>query len=129
MANAAGLAGIAVGGAVGALLRHGVGALVHRAVAPAAGFPWGTLAVNVGGCLVIGALAGLDLRGLPLPYGARLAIVVGLLGGFTTFSSFGIETFRLFHAGQPGTALLYVALTNLASLAAVAAGFRLAGRF
>jgi len=128
MAHAGGLAGIAVGGACGALLRHGLGALVHRNFAPTGTFPWGTLAVNVVGCLAIGALAGLDLRGLPLPYGARLLLVVGLLGGFTTFSSFGIETFRMLHAGEFAPALLYVGLTNLAGLGAVALGFRIAGR-
>jgi CrcB protein len=128
MASVAGLAGVAVGGACGALLRHALGALVHRNFAPTSAFPWGTLAVNLVGCLAIGALAGLDLRGMPLPYGARLLIVVGLLGGFTTFSSFGIETFRMLHAGQFPSALLYVGLTNLAGLAAVALGFRIAGR-
>lgn len=122
----AALIGIALGGGVGALLRHGLGGAVQRAAG--AGFPWGTLVVNLLGCLAIGALAGLDGRGVTLPHGVRLALMVGLLGGFTTFSSLGLEAFRLLQVGEFSRALLYVGVSNTAGLAAVALGYRLVGR-
>jgi fluoride exporter len=126
--NFAAVLGIALGGACGALSRHAVGAAVQNAADPAHGFPWGTLVVNLLGCLAIGALAGYDARGGTLPAGTRLALAVGFLGGFTTFSSFGLETIRLLQAGEGVRAALYVAATNAVGLAAVALGFRLSGR-
>jgi CrcB protein len=120
--------GVALGGACGALSRYWLGGAVQRATDPAGGFPWGTLVVNVLGCLAIGALAGSDVRGGALSPGMRLALAVGFIGGFTTFSSFGLETIRLFQAGYGGRALLYVGASNLAALAAVALGWRLSGR-
>jgi len=63
-------------------------------------FPWGTLAVNAAGCFLIGVLATLaDVRGGVAP-GVRLFLVAGLLGGFTTFSTFGLETWRLVEDGR-----------------------------
>jgi CrcB protein len=91
---------VAAGGAAGSALRYGVGGLVHRLFA-ASTFPLGTLAVNLAGCLLIGAGFQLvESRGLFGEH-ARLLIFVGFLGGFTTFSAFGNETFNLFRSGQP----------------------------
>ncbi len=94
---------VAAGGCVGALLRWAVAGAVHRLTAEAA-FPWGTFAVNAAGCLAIGFLAELtELRG-GLGGPTRLFLFVGLLGGFTTFSTFGYETLALFREGSTGLA-------------------------
>ncbi|HEX6211557.1 MAG TPA: fluoride efflux transporter CrcB [Methylomirabilota bacterium] len=89
---------IAAGGALGAVARYGLAGLVHRVASP--WFPWGTFAVNLVGCAAFGLLAGVaEARGSLEP-GARAFLLVGLLGGFTTFSSFAFETFELVRAGQ-----------------------------
>ena len=85
---------IGLGGFVGALARYGLIRFVHRLVPPTT-FPYGTLAVNLVGCLIIGFLTGLaDSRQLFAPE-VRAFALVGLLGGFTTFSTFGYETLVL----------------------------------
>ena len=112
---------LAVAGAVGTLLRYGLAAWIGRAAGD--GFPWGTCAVNLLGCLAIGALAAWVDRNA-LPPGLRLALTVGLLGGFTTFSAFGLETFRLIEGTRWGLAASYVGVTNIAGLAAVWIGYR-----
>jgi len=89
---------IGVGGFIGAIARYGVGGLVHRSYSGA--FPWGTMIVNLAGCLVLGYLATLSED-----YGAfrpetRLFLFIGVLGGFTTFSTFGLETFSLLREGN-----------------------------
>lgn len=112
---------IFLGGGTGAVLRYGVQAGVLRYTGPA--FPWGTLAANVIGCLLIGALAtALPTDRLEL----RLALVVGLLGGFTTFSSFSHETLTLAQRGDVGLAVIYVLVSNGLGLAAAAIGWLLA---
>ena len=103
----AGLLWVAAGGGVGAVLRY----LLHQWIgATAAGFPLGTLVVNALGCFAIG-LAG---AGLSTAAGhateLRLLVVVGLLGGFTTFSTFGWETVALLREDRVGLALLNVVL-------------------
>lgn len=95
-----------VGGGIGSLMRY-LTALLMAAWFGAV-FPFGTLTVNVTGSLLIGLLATLaDERGILGPQ-ARLFLVVGLLGGFTTFSSFSLETFRLARDGEMTGALLNV---------------------
>jgi CrcB protein len=113
----------AAGGA-GTLLRYALaGAVQSRAGAE---FPWGTLAVNVLGCFAAGFLAtALEERSI-LPAELRIAILIGLLGGFTTFSSFGLETWRLLEAGQAPVALANAAGSVVSCLAAVAVGAALA---
>lgn len=82
------------GGFFGALARYGFSGLVHRQI-PLATFPYGTLAVNVLGCFAIGVMAGLaDSRQLFSPE-LRMFALIGILGGFTTFSTFGFETFAM----------------------------------
>ena len=84
---------IALGGAAGSVLRY----LLHGWLQRAAGirFPLGTLAVNVLGCLLIGCLAALFLAHSQIREEYRLGLTVGVLGGFTTFSTFSLETFKL----------------------------------
>ncbi len=102
---------IALGGAIGALLRFYLstwaGLLLSR------GFPYGTLLVNVIGSFLIGVLFVLLTVKWALPVYWRLGLLVGLLGAFTTFSAFSIETLVLVEAGEHLTALLNV-LTNVA---------------
>lgn len=91
------------GGGIGAVLRYVATGLVDRQAGPP--FPWGTLAVNVAGCLAIGLLVTLiEERGALSP-SLRLFFVTGLLGGFTTFSTFGIETWQLLEEGHYWLAL------------------------
>ena len=92
----------------------------------AAIFPWGTLAVNVLGCLLIGFLAVLFEERLLIAPATRTFLLIGLLGGFTTFSSFGFETFALARDGSTLLALANVATSVLAGLVAVVAGALLA---
>jgi CrcB protein len=115
--------GLVAGGAVGSLLRYVIGLAVARGTTSA--FPWGTLAVNLAGCFAIGLVAALGERSGGLTPVVRLTLVVGLLGGFTTFSSFGLETFRMLADGRWAGAAGYVMASNLAGLAAVWAGYRL----
>jgi CrcB protein len=108
---------VAFGGALGTLARWGLSTWTARAAGEA--FPWGTLLVNVLGCAAIGALAAAVKPG-PL----RIALQVGVLGGFTTYSAFALETWRLAAGGAPARAALYVLATNAACLAAVWLGAR-----
>ena len=115
------LALIAIAGAAGALLRYGVG----RAVQPET-FPAATLAVNVSGSFAIGFLAALFAERGGLPPELRTALVVGLLGSYTTFSAFSLETLRLAQDGAWASAALNVALNVAGALAAAWAGHALA---
>jgi CrcB protein len=122
------LAMIALGGAAGALLRFGVVELMKRLGGDT--FPVGTLVVNAIGCLAVGLIAGLIAGRLMSRDDALFALlVIGLLGGFTTFSAFGWETFELLNQKQFMRAGLYVLLSNGLGLAGVWAGFRFAAAF
>ena len=116
---------VAFGGALGSVLRHGVNRLTASRWTS---FPVGTVVVNLSGCFVIGLLAGLiATKRLSLPFYAREFVFVGILGGFTTFSTFSLETVWLAQQGYAGRAAAYVALSLALSLAAMAAGL-LVGR-
>ena len=94
---------VAAGGALGATARYVMADLVHRVSSPF--FPWGTFVVNVTGCFAFGLVAGVaDARGAIGP-STRAFVLVGVLGGFTTFSSFAFETMELLRAGQVPAAL------------------------
>ena len=88
---------IAAGGALGSVLRYLMSAWVHSLAGR--GFPYGTLAVNVLGCLLMGFLFALFVERLSWDGILRAGILIGVLGGFTTFSSFSIETFNLLEEG------------------------------
>lgn len=113
---------LALAGALGTLARYALGGWIARATG--GGFPWETCAVNVAGCFAIGALAALVDRG-HFSLATRVVCMAGFLGGFTTFSSFGLETFRLVADSDWARAVAYVGLTNLGGLAAVWGGYRL----
>ena len=118
------LALVGLGGMIGAIIRYGAGGLVHRLYAGR--FPLGTLLINAEGCLAIGFLFTMaEDRGVMSAY-ARLFVFVGVLGGFTTFSSFGYETFTLWRDGLAARALLNVAANMILGLAAVWVGHVLA---
>ena len=117
---------VGLGGAIGAMARHLLGGWVLHHTAQGR-FPAGTFAVNVLGCLLIGALAGLAERHALASPSLRVFLFTGVLGGFTTFSAFGLETLYLLRRGETGVAAAYVAGSVLLGLAAVWIGFRLAG--
>jgi CrcB protein len=113
------------GGFIGSVLRYWLSGIA-QGLGPRAAFPVGTLVVNVTGCLVIGVVAGLaEARGLG--EGVRTFLVVGLLGGYTTFSAFANETVAIARAGEPLWAGINVVASVAACLAAVWAGRALAG--
>ena len=114
---------IALGGAVGSVARYLMGRAVQGALH--LDFPTGTFAVNVVGCLIIGVLAKFFLHSqteLPL----RATLMIGFCGGFTTFSTFSLETLALIQGGEWGKASAYVVLSALVCVGATAAGFALA---
>lgn len=114
---------VGLGGAFGAIARWKLGGWVlHLTVQQK--FPYATFAVNVAGCLAIGILAGLAERHDMFGQATRLFLFTGLLGGFTTFSAFGLETLFLLRRGEPWIAALYVCASVLVGLAAVWAGWR-----
>lgn len=114
------LAAIALGGALGAVARYGVGQALPR---PAGTFPWSTFLINVSGCLLIGALMVLLVEVAGRPHRlARPFFGVGLLGGYTTFSAYTTEAQSLMDRGATSVALAYLFGTLLAALVAVQAG-------
>ncbi len=116
---------MAAGGMLGTLARWGLSTLVQRA--GAARFPWGTVSVNLAGCFAFGLIwAYADSRG-SLPAVARIALLTGFLGAFTTFSAFAFETVSLLQDGRWGWALANLVLQNAAGLALMGLGL-LAGR-
>lgn len=112
--------GIAAGGAIGAVLRHGVN--LGAAGLLGIGFPWGTLTVNLLGSLVMGLLAGVFTYLWNPPQEIRLFLTTGILGGFTTFSAFSLDAALLWEKGQPLPAAFYIGGSVLASMALVFAG-------
>lgn len=110
---------IASGGALGALLRYAVSGLALRLLG--ADFPWGTLCANLLGCFLIGLLWVLAERA-PHPQ-ANLFLFTGLLGAFTTFSTYSLESIYLLRSGEVLRGLLNIAVSNGLGLVAVLAGF------
>lgn len=112
---------VGVGGAVGSILRYWVSGYVQD-LSQSIGFPFGTLAVNLLGCLVIGILSQLgDDRGVFTPE-SRALIFIGVLGGFTTFSTFANESMNLFRDGENLPGIVNVAASLGLGLGAVVAG-------
>ncbi|MBA5804343.1 fluoride efflux transporter CrcB [Rhizobium changzhiense] len=111
---------VAVGGAIGSLLRYYVSQWALRLMGPS--FPWGTLAVNVVGCFVIGVFAELIARKFNASVELRLLLITGFLGGFTTFSAFSLDAISLFERGEAVAGSIYIAASVGLSMAAVIAG-------
>ena len=112
------------GGFLGSVFRYGLSGLVHRQ-ASLTTFPYGTLVVNLLGCLVIGVLAGLvESRQLFGPEFRRFALI-GLLGGFTTYSTFGYETFAMIRGAEYLRAVANVGIQVVLGLALVGVGYTL----
>ena len=113
---------VALGGAIGASARYGISVLL-----PATGFPWPTLVANLLGCCAIGWFVGHYSQAEWFLGGGRLFLVTGLLGGFTTFSAFSLETVQLAQAGQLSTAAVYVLVSLAACVAGAWLGLELGG--
>lgn len=114
---------VGLGGFVGAILRYGISGLVQKPFLST--FPYGTLVVNLIGCLAIGLVTGLvDSRQLFSP-AFRTFILIGVLGSFTTFSTFGYETFAMLRDGEVIRALGSVAIHVVLGLALVWLGYTL----
>lgn len=111
---------IAAGGAIGAVMRYGVSNGVH--VMLGRGFPWGTLTVNVFGSLLMGLLYVLMLERMSISAEWRGVLQVGLLGAFTTFSTFSIETLMLLENGESLKAVINIVASVLLCLLAVWVG-------
>jgi CrcB protein len=111
---------IAAGGAIGALLRYWTSVAVHSRLG--AGFPYGTLVVNVLGSLLMGFLYIWFIDRLAVGPAMRAFLFIGLLGAFTTFSTFSIETLNLMEAGQPGKAAINVIVSVTVCVAAAGLG-------
>ncbi|MBI1336403.1 MAG: fluoride efflux transporter CrcB [Phycisphaera sp.] len=119
---------IGIGGATGSLLRYSVSGWMQR-IGERLGdgsFPLGTLTVNVVGCFLIAVLNVALIGPWMVREEYRIGLLVGVLGGFTTFSSFGWETLSLVNNGQWAYAVTNIVLNNLLGLAAALAGYRLA---
>ncbi|MBV0891284.1 fluoride efflux transporter CrcB [Paracoccus sp. Z118] len=112
---------VALGGAMGATARYGVNRAAMTAFGP--GFPWATLIVNVAGSFAMGALVVMLAR---LGNAWAPLLMTGLLGGFTTFSAFSLDTLTLWQRGEHASAAAYVAASVGLSLLAIAAGLAFA---
>ena len=118
---------VALGGALGSLARYALGMWIYECTGTR--FPYGTFVINISGSFIIGfALTILDDH-LGLPPAWRLAIPIGFVGAYTTFSTFEYETMRLVNHGQAGMALLYIALSVVLGYGAVWAGMAAARPF
>ncbi|MEM7080343.1 MAG: fluoride efflux transporter CrcB [Pseudomonadota bacterium] len=113
---------VAIGGAGGALMRFGLGLLASNLL-----FPWGTLIINIAGCLAIGLCWSAFAHTEWFAAWGRALIVVGLLGGFTTFSAFSLETLQLVQNARLAAAASYVVASVLLCLLATFIGLRLGG--
>ena len=118
---------IALGGAAGTLARYGTSTALIR-VTERTGFPFGTLAVNLIGCFVIGYLNGLFLERMSIRPEYRLMLIVGFLGGYTTFSSFAWESASLLREKQYAAALTNLLVSNVVGVVFVVLGYGLGRR-
>lgn len=114
---------IAVAGLVGTLLRYWLSGYVAKQQGET--FPWGTMAVNLIGCLLTGVVFFVTEERLLVSHTVRTVILIGLLGGFTTFSSYGLQTFTLLRDGEFGLAVLNVVMSNTLGLFMVWLGYAL----
>jgi CrcB protein len=111
---------VAAGGALGSLSRYAVDRLIERRVASV--FPWSTFTINVTGCLVVGALVAALVDRHNTPEWLRVGLIMGVLGGYTTFSTFGQESYELLRGGHAGVGVVYAVGSLVAGVIAVALG-------
>ncbi|MBN2482792.1 MAG: fluoride efflux transporter CrcB [Candidatus Omnitrophica bacterium] len=111
---------IAIGGALGALLRYWVSGLVYRFTSGT--FPWGTLVVNLSGSFLIGLLWGM-FETTTVPQNIRLFLFIGILGSFTTFSTFSLENFHLLRDGEYMLAGINIAASLILGITLAVCGF------
>ena len=119
---------VAIGSAIGGVSRYGVGLVAARLWGQ--GFPAGTLLINIVGSFIIGLFGTLTLANGAMPASSdmRAFVMIGFCGGFTTFSSFSLQTLELLRAGEYFQAGLYILLSNALCLAGVFLGYWLATR-
>jgi len=117
---------IALGGAIGSVARAAISDAAVRLAGPF--FPWGTIFINITGSFIIGLFAALTVSGsrYGLHADARAFVMIGICGGYTTFSSFSLQTFDLLRDGKPWAALANVGISVALCLAAVALGYAIA---
>ena len=114
------IVGVALGGALGASARYGLDRLIERS--SNAVYPWSTFTINVTGCFAIALFLSAAAARAEMSPGWRYLFPVGFVGGYTTFSTYGYETYRLLQLGQAAGAAAYVAASNVLGLCAVVAG-------
>lgn len=114
---------VAVGGALGSVLRYGTSIFLAGLLGP--GFPYGVLFINITGCFVMGVVAGIGSFVWQWPEAVRVLVMVGFLGGYTTFSAFSLDVLTLVERGQHTTAVGYVFASVMGSLIAVFSGVAL----
>lgn len=112
---------VALGGGIGSVLRYALSMAVQRNMSVT--FPWGTLVVNILGCLVIGFLYGQSDKSFLISSDWRLFLMVGLCGGFTTFSAFSGEGFSLLQGGEVFSYFLYTGFSIFLGILAVYLGY------
>jgi CrcB protein len=118
---------VAAGGAVGSVARYLVGIGAGRLFGTE--FPWGTLIINVTGSFLIGAFAGLFATKLDLPQSTRIFLTIGVCGGFTTFSTFSLDSYYLIERGQTLASFAYMVTSVALSVGALIAALRLVRAF
>lgn len=114
------LIAVAAGGAIGAVCRYSVGLLAANLV-----FPWGTMIVNIAGSFLMGLLMAAFAQVWDASQATRLFLTVGILGGFTTFSAFSLDSILLLEKGQTLAAVFYIVASVILSLGALALGMML----
>lgn len=119
---------VSLGGAIGSVLRYAIGLLLPKSP-DLCSIPVSTLVVNGLGCLIIGGLFAVFPKENLDTNPAWLFGAIGILGGFTTFSTFGLDAFRLMREGSASNAILYVIATLILTLGCTALGFTIASKF
>jgi CrcB protein len=111
---------VALGGALGSLSRYTVDRLIERGSASV--FPWSTFAINMTGCVLVGAVIAALVDRHHTPEWLRVGMVMGFLGGYTTFSTYGQESYELLRGGHAGVGVVYAAGSVAVGVLAVALG-------
>lgn len=109
-------------GGVGTLARYGLDGWIQQRTGP--GFPYGILSINILGCFVLGLIGQYGLNHLSVPPDLRIGLTTGLMGGFTTFSTFGWDSVRMMESGEWSRALTYIAASVVGGLIAMVFGLR-----